>query len=100
MEGFGERLKRAADSKLLKKEDGVAEVGNNIEVDMGMDQNTGDWTLDSSRTRLHEFFQQRGIEVEYDMQEIGYPPDRVYTAHLKFEIEGKGYKSFYECENK
>jgi hypothetical protein len=80
MEGFGERLKRAADSKFLKKEDlakiaaedaAVPAVGNDITVDTGMDTNTGDWTLDSSRTRLHEFFQQRGIEVEYMMQEIG-----------------------------
>ena len=91
MEGFGERLKRAADSKFLTKveDEGAPVVGNDITVDTGMDQNTGDWTLDSSRTRLHEYFQQRGIEVEYEMEEIGFPPDRVYTANLCFEIDGK-----------
>ena len=61
----------------------------NFKVDTSMDTNTGDWTLDSSRTRLHEYFQQRGIEVEYAMQEIGFPPDRIYTACLDFEIDGK-----------
>ena len=65
-----------------------------------MDATTGDWTLDSSRTRLHEYFLHRGIEVEYDMLEIGIPPDRVYQAQLEFEIDGKRYHSFYECDNK
>ena len=65
-----------------------------------MDATTGDWTLDSSRTRLHEYFLHRGIEVEYDMLEIGFPPDRVYQAQLEFEIDGKRYHSFYECDNK
>ena len=32
------------------------EVGNDIQQDQSMDMETGDWTLDSSRTRLHEFF--------------------------------------------
>ena len=68
--------------------------------DLSMDATTGDWTLDSSRTRLHEYFLHRGIEVEYDMLEIGFPPDRVYQAQLEFEIDGKRYYSFYECDNK
>ena len=34
------------------------------------------------------------------MLEIGFPPDRVYQAELQFEIEGKRYYSFYECDNK
>lgn len=102
MEGFGERMKRAADSKFLAKKDiepGYA-VGNDIATDLSMDATTGDWTLDSSRTRLHEYFLHRGIEVEYDMLEIGFPPDRVYQAQLEFEIDGKRYHSFYECDNK
>ena len=117
MEGFGERMKRAADSKFLTKKDiepGYA-VGNDIatgkfsirvprtkrsHLDLSMDATTGDWTLDSSRTRLHEYFLHRGIEVEYDMLEIGFPPDRVYQAQLEFEIDGKRYHSFYECDNK
>ena len=69
-------------------------------LDLSMDATTGDWTLDSSRTRLHEYFLHRGIEVEYDMLEIGFPPDRVYQAQLEFEIDGKRYYSFYECDNK
>ena len=34
------------------------------------------------------------------MLEIGFPPDRVYQAQLEFEIDGKRYHSFYECDNK
>ena len=55
IEGFGERLKRAMDSKVLKAEaaaGNAAPIGNDIKVDTGMDTNTGDWTLDSSRTRF------------------------------------------------
>ena len=57
IEGFGERMKKAADSKFLNTgiEPGQ-EVGNDIQKDQSMDMETGDWTLDSSRTRLHEFF--------------------------------------------
>lgn len=43
---------------------------------------------------------QRGIEVEYQMVEIGFPPDRVYQAALEFEMDGERYYSFYECDNK
>ena len=57
IEGFGERMKKAADSKFLNAgiEPGQ-ELGNDIQKDQSMDMETGDWTLDSSRTRLHEFF--------------------------------------------
>ena len=47
MEGFGDRMKKAADSKFLVKtgiEPG-AEIGNDIATDLSMDENTGDWTL-------------------------------------------------------
>ena len=47
MEGFGERMKKAADSKFLVKqgiEPGEA-VGNDIATDLSMDEHTGDWTL-------------------------------------------------------
>ena len=65
-----------------------------------MNEDTGDWTLDTSRSRLHEYFAARGIEVEYAMKEIGFPPDRVYQALLAFEIDGFRYRSFHECDNK
>ena len=58
-----------------------------------MDATTGDWTLDSSRTRLHEYFLHRGIEVEYDMLEIGFPPDRALIQHLVVQ-----QKDFHQAE--
>jgi len=104
MEAFGQRLKRACESKFLQAAEGGPEagyaIGNDIQVDTGMNEDTGDWTLDTSRSRLHEYFAARGIEVEYAMKEIGFPPDRVYQALLAFEIDGFRYRSFHECDNK
>ncbi|CBY35283.1 unnamed protein product, partial [Oikopleura dioica] len=104
IEGFGQRLKRACESKFLQVAEGGPEsgyaIGNDIQVDTGMNEDTGDWTLDTSRSRLHEYFAARGIEVEYAMKEIGFPPDRVYQALLAFEIDGFRYRSFHECDNK
>ena len=56
-----------------------------------MDTNTGDWTLDSSRTRLHEYFQQRGIDSEEAIKLMisGFCRDVFSKLPMEFALEAE-----------
>ena len=60
-----------------------------------VDELTGDWTLETSRQKLHEFLAKRKIALEYIMEEIGAASSRTYVAKLDFEVDGKHYKGTF-----
>lgn len=65
-----------------------------------VDEMTGDWTLDTARQKLHEFLAKRKIALEYIMEDLGMPSDRVYVAKLDFELDGKRYACTERAANK
>ena len=91
IERSGEKLKRPGEVKRGQKVSMVAET---------VDEDTGDWTLDTARQKLHEYLANRQLTLEYEMTEKGTPSDRIYIASLNFELDGKRYKASDSAPNK
>jgi len=93
IEKCGEKVKKPSEVKRGKEK-----ARTNIQETV--DEETGDWTLDTARQKLHEYLAKRQITLEYEMSDRGPPSERIYIAELNFELDGKRYKAKETAPNK
>ena len=61
IEKHGERIRKPSEIK--------RGAGKASRVQETVDEETGDWTLDTARQKLHEYLARRQLTLEYEMSE-------------------------------
>jgi len=60
----------------------------------------GNWTLELARSRLSEFFQKQGKQLNCDEKEFGGPFNKKFQCSCEIEIDSKEFKAEAQASNK
>lgn len=67
--------------------------------DVEFDEN-GNWTLELARSRLSEFFQKQGKQLNCDEKEFGGPFNKQFHCSCEITVDGKEFKAQAHASNK